>query len=371
MTETTVINKEILDKLRVERFSDLPIVFSRALGDKRVVTVVLVSDKTDRFNTIINPGGCITDYRNVTVDFNHQGIESGAELKNKRIEAVTLDDGSKVRALVGDIYIYPTTRLAARDKNGREYEVMNAIEAIDNKWIKSVSVDFLPYKQSTNTRTGVTTFTEWGLTCLSLLNIVPGQEDSFIINITRKLSMQYNEGDQIRITMPGKIKEVTEQQGKRMFSIELEMGNEIEMDEESMTLYCSPIEPKKREDEEPIKPEAKTKDEVKTDLDEVRVLNAELEKTLELKRLLAETQIEKPTKPEAKTKEEVKTDSEDEAQAEAYARAHQRIQAAPEVTEGLPSTQLEETQDNNVEVKPTATLAAEYARQLYLAKLKK
>jgi hypothetical protein len=53
---------------------------------KRVLTVALVTERLDRFNTIINPEGCITDFRNVTVDFRHSRISTGARLQNKRIE---------------------------------------------------------------------------------------------------------------------------------------------------------------------------------------------------------------------------------------------------------------------------------------------
>jgi len=230
---------------------------------KRVLTVALVTERLDRYNTIINPEGCITDFRNVIVDFRHSRISTGARLTNKRIGEVTLDTGETVRALIGDLEVYQNNELNVVDKiTGATRSDGNAYEAVESGRIIAVSVDFMPIESSIwfNEKTGVTEYRQWSLRCLSLLDIPAGQEDSIILNIrsldnfsTQKTMSKYTKGQevliratveevtedgQIKVTTPETVTEdqiVEEQQTRSETTTEVEIETEPKEDPEMDT----------------------------------------------------------------------------------------------------------------------------------------
>jgi hypothetical protein len=178
--------------------AEIPLAFMRYLEtrtDERVLEVVLVYNGVDRFDTVISPEGMRTDPNIVTVDYNHKGVNTGAYLRNVRVESnYKLDDGTILeKALVGNIHIPKDSEMFFMDKEGQKRSNGNLFEAVTKGQVRSVSVEFRPYqgKQITDTKTGITTFNEWDLLRLSLLDVTPGQPYSGI-KITRSLISNQN-----------------------------------------------------------------------------------------------------------------------------------------------------------------------------------
>lgn len=173
--------------------AEIPLAFMRYLEtrtDERVLEVVLVYNGVDRFDTVIEPTGMKTDPNIVTIDYNHKRVNTGAYLRNVRIEDnYKLEDGTTLeKALVGDIHIPKDSEMFFMDREGQKRSNGNLYEAVTKGQVRSVSVEFRPYKgkQITDTKTGITTYKEWDLLRLSLLDITPGQPYSGI-KITRSL----------------------------------------------------------------------------------------------------------------------------------------------------------------------------------------
>lgn len=157
----------------------------RKKGKNLVVTVALVTERVDRYNTIIEPEGCNTDFRNVVIDYNHNHVNTGAKLTNKRTEKITLDDGQEVRALVGDIVVTPQNEV--HDEDGKAQGKL--FDWIQSGRMFSVSIDFSPIEVFTKVQDNFNRFVKWTLEKLSFLDGrvgVPGQEDSFILNIQER-----------------------------------------------------------------------------------------------------------------------------------------------------------------------------------------
>jgi hypothetical protein len=178
--------------------AEIPLAFMRYLEtriDERVLEVVLVYNGVDRFDTVIEPEGMRTDPNIVTVDYNHKGVNTGAYLRNVRVASnYKLDDGTVLeQALVGNIHIPKDSEMFFMDKEGQKRSNGNLFEAVTKGQVRSVSVEFRPYqgKQITDTKTGITTFREWDLIRLSLLDVTPGQPYSGI-KITRSLINNQN-----------------------------------------------------------------------------------------------------------------------------------------------------------------------------------
>ncbi len=185
------MTKELQGQYQVK--AEIPVSFLRFLEtrtDERVLEIVLVYNGVDRYDTVINPTGMRTDPKTVTVDYNHSGVNTGAYLRNVRIENnYKLEDGQVLEtALIGDIHIPKDAEMFYFDKQGQKRSNGNLYEAVSKGQVRSVSVEFRPYngKQSTNTKTGITTFKEWDLLRLALLDVTPGQPYSGI-KITRSL----------------------------------------------------------------------------------------------------------------------------------------------------------------------------------------
>lgn len=187
MTKEKLLNQEY------QITAEIPLAFMRYLEtrtDERVLEVVLVYNGVDRFDTVINPEGMRTDPNVVTVDYNHKGVNTGAYLRNVRVvDNYTLEDGTVLeRALIGDIHIPKDSEMFYTTREGEKKSNGNLYEAVTKGQVRSVSVEFKPYlgKQITDTKTGITTYNEWDLLRLSLLDVTPGQPYSGI-KITRSL----------------------------------------------------------------------------------------------------------------------------------------------------------------------------------------
>jgi hypothetical protein len=215
MTKESVLEKQY----QVQ--AEIPLAFMRFLEtrtDERVLEVVLVYNGVDRFDTVIEPTGMRTDPNVVTVDYNHKGVNTGAYLRNVRIEEnYKIENGETLeRALVGDIHIPKDSEMFYTTREGEKKSNGNLYEAVTKGQVRSVSVEFKPYlgKQITDTKTGITTFREWDLLRLSLLDVTPGQPYSGI-KITRSL-IQTNQPNMQRslnnlVKKDGKIAVITKE----------------------------------------------------------------------------------------------------------------------------------------------------------------
>jgi hypothetical protein len=119
--------------------------------------------------------------------------ENTNELK-LQVENYKLEDGTVLKQpLVGDIHIPKDSEMFYRNRVGEKVSAGSLYEAVSKGHVRSVSVEFRPYKgkQITNTKTGITTFKEWDLLRLSLLDVTPGQPYSGI-KITRSLINNQN-----------------------------------------------------------------------------------------------------------------------------------------------------------------------------------
>lgn len=152
--------------------------FLQERADERVLEVVLVYNGVDRWDTIIDPTGMRTDTKVVTIDHNHNGVDTGAYLTNIRVvKDYVLEDGTVLEeALIGDVHVPKKAELFYYDGK-RKLSNGNFAQAIADGHIKSFSVEFKPYKgrQITDIKTGIVTFKEWDLIRLSALDVSPGQ----------------------------------------------------------------------------------------------------------------------------------------------------------------------------------------------------
>jgi len=187
--------------------AEIPLAFMRFLEnrtDERVLEVVLVYNGVDRYDTIIDPEGMRSDPNIVTIDYNHRGVNTGAYLKNVRVENnYKLEDGTILeKALIGNVHIPQDAEMFFMDKDGQKRSNGNLYDAVSKGQVRSVSVEFRPYKgkQITDTKTGITTYREWDLIRLSLLDITPGQPYSSI-KITRSLINNRMSIDEIKTAL--------------------------------------------------------------------------------------------------------------------------------------------------------------------------
>lgn len=201
MTEQTLLNQQY----QVQ--AEIPLSFIRFFEgrtDERVLEVVLVYNGVDRFDTVIEPNGMKTDSKTVIVDYNHRGVSTGAYLTDVRVvDKYKLEDGKVLeRALIGNIHIPKDSEMYFFDKDGVKRSNGNLYDTVSKGQIQSVSVEFRPYKnkQITDTKTGITTFREWDLLKLSLLDVTPGQPYSGI-KIIRSLMQDNQPTEQPKLSL--------------------------------------------------------------------------------------------------------------------------------------------------------------------------
>ena len=335
---------------------------------KRVITVALVTERIDKYNTIINPEGCVTDFRNVVVDFRHSRISTGARLTNKRVENVTLDTGEIVRALLGDIEVFEDSQLRLRDpQTGQTRDDGNAYQAIDNGRILSVSVDFAPIKESIwkNEITGTIEYKRWSLNCLSMLDIPAGQEDSFILNIRSLNTMS---------TEP-----TTPQEGNtEIVAPDTQINPETQKTTTDETQRASQTVPKKDEAESPTEEAAETpEEEKKEEMDLPSLHKRMLDHSTRLancERMLSDLTNKKRDEAEDPESDTTRSDNTKNTnkeltpnEVEAITNHLRTLKIEPNQLEGEPATQFEDDQPQNGGVSTERAMTTdEYQR--FLAK---
>lgn len=258
--------------------TEIPKAFWRFIEeqDKRIIEVVLVFNGVDRFDTIIEPDGLRTDPSTVTIDYNHKRVNTGAYLTNLRtienyeVEGVNGQKQILKKALVGEIHIPKTAQLYFFDKDGNKRTNGSAYEAVSNGEIRSVSVDFRPVRQSTNTKTGITTYKTWDLLSLSLLDVTPGQPYSGI-KILRYLDTtpQKNNSNNVNLTTMSKV--------EQLLNNKLLKDLSDEQKELIRSLEGGEDEQEPAEDQEP---EQNPEDETKRAMDDMRGVLTKIEKRM-------------------------------------------------------------------------------------------
>ena len=292
----------------------------RAVDTKMVFEVVIVSGETDRYQTIIEPKG----FRNgstTIIDFNHNGIDSGCSLDNIReIKNYQRKDGSVLEsALIGDITVPSSARMYYRDKQGIIQDFGNLQEALTNNQIKSVSVQFSPFKEEIATLpSGIKVYRAWELPSLSFLNITPGQGSSEIkrtrsldpTNPNNQTMSKYKIGDCLESKV--EILEVlaTDTPTYRV-SIN---GQETEMSEENLSNYSSENSQEDERDEDKETETPSSEQEMPTE--RVDEAGSEMKSVLEaIAKLSAEVQnLKEKQKPSTEQKPDEAQTNSDSAQ---------------------------------------------------------
>lgn len=148
-------------------------------NDEGIITVGLVSDKIDTYNTWINPEGMDSPVELAVVDFRHTRINTGAFLQNKRLQVI-----NGVKTLVADIIVPKSAMLRIKGRNGETVEDGNAYDAVKSGRIMGVSIEFDPdpYPEHTRTdRNGRIYYEKWRLSRVTLLDQPPSQDSAFIL----------------------------------------------------------------------------------------------------------------------------------------------------------------------------------------------
>lgn len=169
---------------------------------KKVITVGIVSDRTDSYNTVIKPDGLITPAESILIDYNHNRISTGAKVVDKGVQKVNITIGGvkqEIESRVFEIHVLKKHRAWTREnKDKRDSEVKSIVELIENGRINWVSVDFSPvdteteyvYDKDGNVKRVV--YNKWRLNYLSLLDVKPGQDDSYFLNVRMNFNLLNN-----------------------------------------------------------------------------------------------------------------------------------------------------------------------------------
>lgn len=163
----------------------------RATKEKKIITVGIVSEREDSYRTIILPDGCLTPMQSVLVDYNHNRISTGARIVDKGVQEIKVEINGvpkSIRSRVVDVEVYRDSRMWTRqNEKDPADKVPSLYDNVENGRIGWVSVDFTPvtidedYDKDGNLKREV--YKEWRLNYLSLLDVKPGQDDSFFLNV--------------------------------------------------------------------------------------------------------------------------------------------------------------------------------------------
>jgi hypothetical protein len=202
--------------------TDVQVLSRSVSGDDGILTVGIVSDKVDTYNTWINPEGCDTPPQAVIIDFRHQGINIGAKMLRYYIKYIKTNlDGTFeiqdkpetgfVKTLVGDISVPKTAELYIKDRNGQTVSDGNAYEAVKIGRIMGGSLEFdpSPYPEETRVdQNGRVYYGKWRMLKFTVLDEAPSQDSAFILNqknfrsanLNQKNIMSYQQNDVVKIT---------------------------------------------------------------------------------------------------------------------------------------------------------------------------
>lgn len=166
----------------------------RSVGDEGgVLTMGIVSDKVDTFNTWLNPEGNDTPAQTIIIDFNHQNEPTGAKMLRTYIGYVqTNQDGTfdiqevatenYIKTLIGEIFVPKTARMPVKTSNGEVKSLGNLYEEVKDGIVAwgSLQFDATPYPEETKTdKNGRIYYGKYRILYYSLLNKAPSQDMSF------------------------------------------------------------------------------------------------------------------------------------------------------------------------------------------------
>ena len=170
---------------------------NRSVGNEGgVLTMGIVSDKVDTYNTWLNPEGNDTPPQTIIIDFNHQNEPTGATMLRTYIGYVLAKpDGSfdiqnvptdgYVKTLIGDILIPKTSRMLIKNGNGGVKDLGSLYEAVKEGRVAwgSVQFDPAPYPEETKTdKNGRIYYGKYRITYFTLLDKAPSQDMAFKFN---------------------------------------------------------------------------------------------------------------------------------------------------------------------------------------------
>lgn len=357
----------------------IPINFTRRIdtAEEKVLEVVIVSDVVDRYDTIIKPEGMRTDPGVIVIAYNHRGVSTGAYLTNTRV----IDDyeveginGSteKIRALVGEIRVPKTAEMFYFDQDGRKRSNGNLFEAVEAGHIRSVSINFRPVKQSTDTRTGVTTYLTYDVVEISVLDVAPGQQysgvkvirgflnesDRFEPTVEKRdntgeikisYSMQFKKKD--KVLLRAVISDVDEENNKYTLAVDNASIKGVGSDL-VRSLEEKPAETPEEEPEGDKPAEAPTEDANSTEK-MVKSIAESVASLTESVKAIAENQARSNEDAEDKPDAKADEDADDKAEAEALARSAKRTNDP--IAKGKPSgatEQLDSEDDDSESPEP-------------------
>ena len=170
---------------------------TRADGADRLIRVALVSDIVDSYQTVFHVRGCVSPLESVPIDWLHNRVatECAFEPGSEAIETIEVPDGSggtiEAEAKVADIRVPQSARKWTRSNKDLEPdEVASLYDAVDRGQVRWGSIDFDPIEivQYRDAKGNLIReeYPKWRLNYFSLLDVKPGQDTSYVLNIRSK-----------------------------------------------------------------------------------------------------------------------------------------------------------------------------------------
>jgi len=225
------------------------------------------AEVSDHYTTFFEIDGFLTDVRKINYDFRHNGISTGAVGYRSWVVddyEIQIDDKILlVRARMLSVKVYEDSMIRIKGRNGETIEDGNLLENIENGRVYTWSIEFKPVTQGT-TKSGVTIYRTYHTPRISFLDVTQGIPDaggftlrnyletdiinnnenkqlnstlSLLRKFTNQKSMStYKKGDELFRQIKAKImSDPTEKDGKRLYTLIIDEGDETEMDEEEIT----------------------------------------------------------------------------------------------------------------------------------------
>lgn len=175
------VDNQTLETKNQQDFESLNVfIYQReSLSTEGKITVGLVSDKVDDYNTWIDPEGMDNPPESVVVDFRHAGINIGCRVSNNRVEII-----NGVKTLLADIYVPKDSKLWFQNKRGETIDDGSTYEAIKNGRIQFVSIQFNPKPYPEYTRTdnnGRVYYHKYRISHITLLDKAASQDAAYIL----------------------------------------------------------------------------------------------------------------------------------------------------------------------------------------------
>lgn len=170
-------------------------------GDDKIVTVALVSDIVDSYQTVLHPKGNISPLQSVPIDFMHNRVSTECEfvVGSERFENVTIPDGKggevEVEALVADIRVPNTAKKWTKANRDQDPSTLPSLyDAIKRGQVRWVSVEFEPLEivqfRDAKGQLVREEYPKYRLNFVSFLETKPGQDTSYVLNMRAKKQKQ-------------------------------------------------------------------------------------------------------------------------------------------------------------------------------------